>query len=342
MITMYEPDGEPAGTGGGGGAAAGEGRGTGGAGGVPDDSAPSLGTAVALHDVELVPGTSRAEFVGTMLDRVPAQARFVEADGDVDVTLRWRTDEPSALDLLITSEGVAWRAWRDAERRARDFARLHRRAADVARTAHSSWYRAASDLVEQHPAFGNPDAASDAAAARRGLGGANADAETGQERARHAAPGDPPTRRLPSRTELAAQAMIGRLDLGDQAPESADTPTDAVTDAVMTDAVVTDAAVTDAVTEAATDAASEDATEPGTDAPTEAASGATAEAPPPRRRVGHDPDVYAGPDDSDRERFEAALAAWHAAADRDGIDVPLRADDDVVEVTEHDEGRDGR
>jgi hypothetical protein len=42
-----------------------------------------------------------------------------------------------------------------------------------------------------------------------------------------------------------------------------------------------------------------------------------------------------GEDDvPDRDGHEAALEAWHASADRDGIDVPLMPDEEVVEVGE--------
>nr|MDT0663833.1 hypothetical protein [Micromonospora sp. DSM 115978] len=193
-----------------------------------------------------------------VLDRVPAQARYVESYGDVDLTMRWRTDDRCTLDLLVSSEATAWRTWRDAERRARDFARLHRRAADSAHAAHSAWQRAVYDLVEQHPSFrGVHDAASRAAA--------DGAAPAGGEPARHSAPGDPPTRRVPSRTESAAQAMLRRIDQGRGRDRDA-----------------------------------------------------------PQVEPVFDPD---------RDGYEEALAAWHAAADRDGIDVPLSPGEEAVELT---------
>jgi uncharacterized repeat protein (TIGR03917 family) len=295
MIAMREPGGEPAGVGVGVGSASAAGgtRGTTSAGAEPDEPVARGGPALAVHEVELVPGTSRAEFVSTMLDQVPGQARFVEADGDVDVTLRWRTDDLGVLDLLVHTEAAAWRRWRDAEQRARDFSRLHRRATDLARTAHSAWYQTASDLVEQHPEFANVDPAS----VRRASGGSGGSGAAGGSDAADVADAglkpavSPDLRagRLPSRTELAAQALLGRLQLGEEGLGTEDE-------------VVADRE--DEVLDREDDVPDSD-------------------------------DLYR--DDPGRDGYEAALEAWHASADLDGIDVPLMPGEDVVAVGEQED-----
>lgn len=101
----------------------------------------------AAYEVTVVPGMTWDELRGLLAQQVPPHARFLEAYGDVEMTLRWAAEDPGQADPLVERERAAWRAWRDAEDRARDLGSLLRQAQDRARLHRRAWDTLVDDLA---------------------------------------------------------------------------------------------------------------------------------------------------------------------------------------------------